>query len=174
MQRLGKARGLPSHLLGRGPLGYDFLTSGSFPARWCLLSRGSLGLGGSARPSDSLWNIGIDARNKPVMLLTFLAAPRFEGAAVFLVGATLLPARTFFGDLAAAVLAAALFEALVASDFLSATFLAAEALVAVTVFVLAAAFLVEADLAADAFVVAVFAGRPFVTGFGATALAGLF
>ena len=108
------------------------------------------------------------------MLLTFLAAPRFEGVAVFLAGATLLPARTFFGALATAVLAAALFEALVASDFFSATFLAAEALVAVTVFVFAAAFLVEVDLTVDAFVEAVFAGRPFGTDFGATTLAGLF
>lgn len=85
-----------------------------------------------------------------------------------------MPARTFFGALATAALAAALFEALVASDFFSATFLAVEALAAVVVFAFTGAFLVGVDLAADALVEAVFAGRPLVTDFGATTLAGLF
>lgn len=104
------------------------------------------------------------------MLLTFLAVPRFEATAVFLMGAALLPARTFFGALAAADLAAAAFETLAASVFFSATFLGAEALV---VFAFATTFLAEVDLTAVAFVEAAFAGRPFVTGLGAT-LAGLF
>lgn len=108
------------------------------------------------------------------MLLTFLAIPRFEGVVVFLVGAALLPARTFFGVLAAAALAAVAFEALVASGFLSATFLGAAALAAIAVFAFAATFLVEVDLTAVAFVEAALAGRPLGTDFDTGALAGLF
>lgn len=108
------------------------------------------------------------------MLQTFLAVPRFEGTVVFLTGAVLLPARTFFGALAAAALAAATFETLVASDFFSATFLGAEALAVVTVLAFATTFLPEVGLTTLAFAGAAFVGRPFVAGFGATTLAGLF
>lgn len=111
------------------------------------------------------------------MCLTFLAVPRFEGAVVFLAGAAFLPARTFFGGLAAAALAATVFADLATSAFFSATFLAAlaaGALTAVRVLAFVATLLAEADLTAAAFVEAVFAGRPFVTDFGAGALAGLF
>lgn len=109
------------------------------------------------------------------MVPTFLAAPRFEAVVGFLVGAALLPARTFFGALAlgATALAAALLEALVASGFFSATFLVAEAFAAVIVFAFTGTFLAEVDLA-DALVEAVFTGRPLVAGFGAATLAGLF
>ena len=103
-----------------------------------------------------------------------MAVPRFEGAVVFLVGTAFLPARTFFGTFATAALDVVPLEALVVSTFFAATFLAAAAFAAVTVFV--TAFLpAEVDLTADAFVEALFAGRAFVTGFGAaTTLAGLF
>jgi len=104
-----------------------------------------------------------------VPVTAFLAVPRFEGVVVFFAGAGFLPARIFFGALAAAA-----FETLVVSDFFSA-FLGATVLTpAVAVFDFVTDFLETADLAATAFVEAALAGRALVTGLGATAFAGLF
>lgn len=88
---------------------------------------------------------------------------------VFFAGASFLPARTFFGALAAAT-----FETLVVSDFFSA-FLGATAFTpAVTAFDFVTAFLAPVDLAATAFVEAALAGRALVTGLATATFAGLF
>lgn len=101
---------------------------------------------------------------------TFLAAPRLAVDVVFFAGAGFLPARVFFGAAAVFVLDADtdLDTGLVA--LLSVRFFART----VVTFVLDAAFLAAADLAAVALVATVFAGRGLVVGLDAGAFAGLF
>jgi hypothetical protein len=106
---------------------------------------------------------------------TFLAAPRLEGASVFLAGATFLPASVFLGVAGAfALVEAGAFAAFAVSDFFSEALLGAAAFGVVATFVFAAVFLTVVDLGGAALVVAAFAGRALTAALGAATLAGLF